>query len=366
MVHDRIADQDHLEQTVASLARALEQLPDQLVERAPHRFGELTVAARVHHHVRDPAHQVLTEPDLRVHATGAGEHLTGREVAQVAGDRRRPDVDGHAEGGVDVAGPDGDETVGLVDGDRDRALLTVERGLQRRQHVETHRWRGTAVLLEQRPADRADGCEIVARLAELELRHLDVPQPERRVDGDRREVEVLAHHLPVDLAGRRDVDHDVATDAGGATQPVTGDERAVAAVVGLDRRRRPECVRSNGDRPLGERALSGHYLATTTDAAATAHRVEVGAETARRIEHGGAVLDRSAQTGRREDDPMLPHGAPVSPFGDGGPRDRRGRLRRRGRSGRGWRGSRWRSSRRCPSTRRRRAPLTWPRRGAGS
>ena len=62
-------------------------------ERAADRAGERRVATRVHHHVRHPAHQVLAEPDLRVHASARREHLTGREVAQVAGDGGGPDVD---------------------------------------------------------------------------------------------------------------------------------------------------------------------------------------------------------------------------------------------------------------------------------
>ena len=51
------------------------------------------VAARVHHHVRHPAHQVLAEADLRVHPPGRREDLAGGEVAEVAGDRGRADVD---------------------------------------------------------------------------------------------------------------------------------------------------------------------------------------------------------------------------------------------------------------------------------
>jgi hypothetical protein len=75
VVHDRVADEHDFEHAVARVAGALEQLADELVERGTHGLGQLAIAAGVHHHVRDPAHQVLAEPDLRVHPSGAGEHL---------------------------------------------------------------------------------------------------------------------------------------------------------------------------------------------------------------------------------------------------------------------------------------------------
>ena len=81
-----------------------------------------------------------------------------------------------------------------------------ERRLERCQHPERHGRLpvgGAAVLLDERPADRRHRREIVAGIAELELRHLDVPERERRIDRDRWEVEVLAHHLAVHLAARR-------------------------------------------------------------------------------------------------------------------------------------------------------------------
>ena len=103
------------------------------------------------------------------------------------------------------------------------------------------------------------------------------------------QVEVLAHDLAVDLAGRRHVDDDVADDARRAAEAVTGHERAVAVVVGLDGARWAERVGRGVDRPLGEAPDARLDLAAPADAAPAAHRVEVGAEAARRLEHGRAV-----------------------------------------------------------------------------
>jgi hypothetical protein len=50
----------------------------------------------MHHRVRDAAHQILAEADLRVHHAVAGKDRAVGQVSQVAGDRRRADVNRHA------------------------------------------------------------------------------------------------------------------------------------------------------------------------------------------------------------------------------------------------------------------------------
>jgi hypothetical protein len=67
VMHDRVADDRHLDDVGALHPRLAGHRADELVEGLAHGRGQLALAARVHHHVRDPAHQVLAEPDLRVH-----------------------------------------------------------------------------------------------------------------------------------------------------------------------------------------------------------------------------------------------------------------------------------------------------------
>ena len=79
---------------------------DQPVERLAHGRGHLAGALGMHHRVRDAAHQVLAEADLRVHhAVGREDRAVG-EVGEVAGDGRRADVDRDAERRVVEARPD--------------------------------------------------------------------------------------------------------------------------------------------------------------------------------------------------------------------------------------------------------------------
>src|SRR5690625_5521258 len=49
----------------------------------------LPISAGVHHDVGDPAHQVFAEADLGVHDAAGRQHLSGREVAEVGGNRGR-------------------------------------------------------------------------------------------------------------------------------------------------------------------------------------------------------------------------------------------------------------------------------------
>ena len=85
------------------------------IERLAHDPGHLLGALGMHHHVRDPAHQVLAEADLGVHQAVRGEDRAVRQVGQVAGDRGRADVDRDPVGAVVEARPDGRHLVAVVD-----------------------------------------------------------------------------------------------------------------------------------------------------------------------------------------------------------------------------------------------------------
>src|SRR5690606_31545492 len=59
------------------------------------------------------------------------------------------------------------------------------------------------------------------------------------------------------------------------------------------------------DAVLGEAALAELDLAAPADAAAAAHGVDIDAEHARGLEHGGAACERAALARRREHDTHL-------------------------------------------------------------
>jgi hypothetical protein len=74
MVHDRVADEHGIEDVVLFDAALPTDFLDQRVDGAAHRLGHGHASVRVHHHIGDPAHQVLAEADLRVRcARGGGD-----------------------------------------------------------------------------------------------------------------------------------------------------------------------------------------------------------------------------------------------------------------------------------------------------
>ena len=123
-------------------------------------------------------------------------------------------------------------------------------------------------------------------------------EPDDGVDRDRMGVGLLADDLPVYLALGRDVDHELALDAGGAAEPAAGREPAVARVGALDVAHRREVLGGGGDAVLRELALAHLDLAAAADAAPAADGIDVDAEPARRVEDGRAGLEAPPPAGR--------------------------------------------------------------------
>ena len=115
VVHYRVADEHQFDDLVPVGSSLLAERADQAVECGAHGHRELDLSTWVHHHVGDPAHQVLAEPDLWIHGARGGQHRTGGEVAEVSGDGRGADVDCDAQCPVTQAGPDGDHLVAVAD-----------------------------------------------------------------------------------------------------------------------------------------------------------------------------------------------------------------------------------------------------------
>ena len=299
VVHDRIADHDELEHVVARGVCLRAEVAHQLVEAPADRRGQLHLAARMHHHVAHPAHQVLAEPDLRVHRAGAREHVARVQVAQVSGHRRRAHVERHPERHV-----------------------VEPREHRRDQRAVAHRHRrgpcaGPKRLLQPGQHDRIDveprevpialeggeqTLEIAAGRRERRLLHLDVVQPHDRVDVDRVGVGLLAHDLAVDLRLRGHVDHQVAADLRVASEPAVGRQAVALAVPLLGLGERDQVVGRARQPVLRERPLHRHHLAAAADPTAPTHRVEVDAERAGGVQHARAVGHLAPPARRREDD----------------------------------------------------------------
>ena len=155
VVHDRIADHRDVEDLLRRRAALLRRLAEQVPHRGAHRGGHLPLPTGIHHHVRDPAHEVLAESDLRVHRAGRRDHLARREVADMCRDRGRADVDRRAVHPVLQAGPYRDDVAGAVDGDGDPPIAGSQRRLESLEHFEVAAQVREAPLLVQRRLESA-------------------------------------------------------------------------------------------------------------------------------------------------------------------------------------------------------------------
>ena len=88
VVHDWIAHDGDIDDVRSVNGGELTQLGGDLIQRSANSLCQLDFAAWVHHHVADPAHQILAEPNLRIHLASGGKHLAGCEVDEMASDGR--------------------------------------------------------------------------------------------------------------------------------------------------------------------------------------------------------------------------------------------------------------------------------------
>ncbi len=312
VVHDRVADDRHLEDGVALHSCGLRELGGQLREAAADDARQLLSGAGVEHDVGDAAHQVLAEADLRVHLTGGREHVSAPEVAQVTRHRRRADVEGDAVRVLVEPGPDCRDRASVVNRDRDAPAARAKRRLEIVEHVR----------VELELFERPFACESLAQPSgirrgtlEPRLLDLDVVEPHDRVHLDRVRVGLLAHDLAIELALGRDVDDEVARDVRDAAQAARRGKPALGRVRALDLVHVREVRRRRRDAVLRVLALVDLDLAASADSSASADGVEIDAEPAGGVENREPVLEPSPATGRREDNQCLAPSPASAPAG---------------------------------------------------
>src|SRR3954453_10950222 len=123
-----------------------------------------------------------------------------------------------------------------------------------------------------------------------------------RVDDECPDVEALAHDLAMDLALRRDVDEDVATDLGRARQTAVRSKSFFVAIGRFERGERRQVVRLRDDPMLGKLAKALRHLAAAADPASATDRVDVDAERTCRVQDRRPFREPATAPGRSEDD----------------------------------------------------------------
>ncbi len=347
-----------------STRASLGEFADQRVHRRAHAAGQIGLAAGVHHHVGDAAHQILAEADLRVHRAGRGDDFAGREIAEMRGDRGRADVESEPIGALAKARQDRDDFALVAQGDGDLEGAGAQRLLQPAQHAAGSRRASPTPHCSRNAVLQAP--EIARGVVHVGLADLDIVKAHDRIDLDRMRLGALAHDLAMDLAFRGHVDDEIAADPRLTAEAASlAQGPALVGVALLDLVPRRDMVARRGDRVFGELALGDVDLAASANAAPAANRIEIDAEPARRVEDARAFREAAALARRREDDAMLAQGVTPAP---GGVRPRAGPRRplRPRAPARGICESRRRNWRRGPSPRRRREWPECPRDAAGS
>ena len=144
--------------------------------------------------------------------------------------------------------------------------------------------------------------EVAARFFELGLGNLHVVEVDDGVYSDVAALVILANHLVVNLAARRNVDHQVVLQGrvAGQSKPRLQSFTPREALLGFRDRIEVGCVGSDAE--LREFTLRHQALATPADSAPATDRVDVHAEFPSSPEHGGAQRESTPLSGGREHD----------------------------------------------------------------
>ena len=231
MMHDGVAGERDVQDFVGSSTGRTCRLCDDLVEGAPDRGRQFRVSAGMHHDIRDPAHQILAEPDLRVHHPRRCHDLAARQIAEMGRDRGRADVDREAQRSLVKSRPETDESAVAANRGGDLPAPAPQARLQRSEN----RHAGAKVLdaaLRQRSREPA---EVARGIMHVRLGDLHEMQAHQRIHVDRVRLCPLPHHLPMHLRLRRDVDDEIAFDLRLTSETASVRQASQPAVSLLDR-----------------------------------------------------------------------------------------------------------------------------------
>ena len=202
------------------------------------------------------------------------------------------------------AGPDRDQLALVAHRDRDLPVASVgfpgsRRRRQRAQEADVDLESVEVPLLLE---GFLHAHEIALLVGHGGPGQLEVVQLHDRVDLQVADgVGGLAHHLAMDLALRRHVDHRVAQEARLAAQAPLGLQALDALVFLLGLAERREVGLRGKDLQLGKLAGAQRHLAAPAHGTPAAHGIDVDAQAARGCEHGGSEREFPAASRRHED-----------------------------------------------------------------
>ena len=226
----------------------------------------------------------------------------------------RADVDRQAERLFDVAGLHAHRLAILPDRDRH---LPVPLAHDLLQAAEQHGVQPHVLQPEARVELGRDAVPVAQLVLQRRRLHLDVVEPDRRVDDDRALGGRLAHDLLARLAFLGHEHDQVAQHLAATGQPAAVGARVLLPVVRLAAIRRRQMIGGGRDAVLGEDAVLDGDLAFAARLLAAANGLDLDAEHACGIEQVGAGRDLALAAGGLKNDSagrwvgLLAHGLVV-------------------------------------------------------
>ena len=86
-MHDRVADESAIEYVINIAVSFLANFCHQFCQGLAYNLRHLLFATRMHHHVRDTAHQIFAKPDLRIHPTNRSQRLAAGQFNKMHSNR---------------------------------------------------------------------------------------------------------------------------------------------------------------------------------------------------------------------------------------------------------------------------------------
>ncbi len=299
VVHDGITDKGGFQNIGGLRPDPLRHLHRQGVERLAHSGGHLDLAARIHHHVRHPAHQVFAKADLRVHHASRGQHIARGQITQMGGDGGGSHIHRKPVGFLMQSRPHSHDLFASMHRHGDLPGPCAQRGLQLLHH------QNVACQIGQRPLELQrifQAAQITRRVVHVRLLDFHKVQADQRVEVDVMRLGFFAHHLFVDLAAGGHVDHHIALHLRAAGQAAAFGERlggAIGFLYGGNGRH----MRGTGDNAVfGEFAFGHQHLAAPANTAPTAHRIDVDTERAPGLQQGRTQGETPPSPRGREND----------------------------------------------------------------
>ena len=97
MMHDRVTHEHRLINLILVNPCFRTQGLNQIIQGRSDGIGHFDVTAGVHHGVTNAAHQIFTEPNLRVHNPARGRDFACAQISQMGRNRGRPQINRQPE-----------------------------------------------------------------------------------------------------------------------------------------------------------------------------------------------------------------------------------------------------------------------------